>query len=221
MKLSHLHESPLVDLTVSDENPISGKRGHAALKAYERSGKLEQAFRKSHHNWHIVSMNTRPGQIPKDVIKKDAINLVLSFAPDDQHPLTPWMIAHQVGEALGGDRSLIAALLMIIKHKLGYEYKNEFPGRPDKEWDQHDPYLQYDRDIIKIIQTMGTMKSVRDNNLGDAGEFVHELFAQYVITGKITFQNDWKKYESYIGNVVKKRLDQFIGKVLHLHPSNF
>ena len=36
--------------------------------------------------------------------------------------------------------------------------------------------------------TIGTMKSARDNNLRNAHEFLHEMLAQYLTTGHITFQ---------------------------------
>jgi hypothetical protein len=63
---------------------------------------------------------------------------------------------------------------MLYGYKIGDMYSPRYPI-----WDNKDKWVAY---------AVGTMRSVRTRQLLNLYEFAHELFAQKLITGKITFR---------------------------------
>jgi hypothetical protein len=111
-------------------------------------------------------------------------------------PMTPWTLAHRFAHACQReswtnkdnpfnsiDRDLEQALKQIAQIAYGIGRYKDYSsyasaysnGGPDK------------RVIFRAIcQSLGTMKSCRDKNLRNYGEFVYEMLAQYMITGRVS-----------------------------------
>jgi hypothetical protein len=51
------------------------------------------------------------------------------------------------------------------------------------------PYYNENKYKKSLFSAVGTMKSARENKLRTSSEFVYELVAQYIITGKIKFND--------------------------------
>ena len=62
------------------------------------------------------------------------------------------------------------------------------PGRFSYDYGQ-----EYDKMIKEIMMAFGTMRSARDKKLFNTYEFVYELLGQYIINGKITFNEEVPK----------------------------
>jgi len=102
-----------------------------------------------------------------------------------------WILAHRLGHALARGRGFPAEkwqefikdlrkrIADILKEVYGidvYGKTYDFQGNAGR-----DKILKY------VAQQLGTMKSARDNKMRNWYEFAYELLAQYLLTGKITF----------------------------------
>ena len=102
-----------------------------------------------------------------------------------------WILAHRLGHALARGRGFPAEkwqefikdlrkrIADILKEVYGidvYSKTYDFQGNAGR-----DKILKY------VAQQLGTMKSARDNKMRNWYEFAYELLAQYLLTGKITF----------------------------------
>jgi tRNA nucleotidyltransferase/poly(A) polymerase len=102
-----------------------------------------------------------------------------------------WILAHRLGHALARGRGFPAEkwqefikdlrkrIADILKEVYGidvYGKTYDFQGNAGR-----DKILKY------VAQELGTMKSARDNKMRNWYEFAYELLAQYLLTGKITF----------------------------------
>lgn len=105
---------------------------------------------------------------------------------DEWKMASGWILAHRVGHVLarsGGavniewnefTKELSNIFDRLLLDVYGIDLRAMERGKKDK-------VLKY------VAQSLGTMKSARDSNLRNWFEFAHELLAQYMITGKITF----------------------------------
>lgn len=115
-------------------------------------------------------------------------------------PATPWTLAHRFGHALarkngmGGKNDLYENIRNSVnrlfndlaKTVYGVELKNDYWGNPEN--------YKRDRKIRKELgHALGTFKSARDRNLREDFEFVNEIIAQYIITGKIKLNQDFPR----------------------------
>lgn len=111
-------------------------------------------------------------------------------------PMTAWTIAHRLGHAVRRDenferyltkeverdfRELLREVYGIDRrksyHSYGYGggYGYEFDPRRDE------------KELKAFAHAVGTMRSARQSNLRNFYEFIFELVAQWIITGKIKF----------------------------------
>lgn len=96
---------------------------------------------------------------------------------DERRPLTPWMIAHRLGHLINErGRSVAGGVFTRSLRELNRRWR---------ELDYDDKGLI---DIQNILHEIGTFKSARDSSVRGLGEFVLECFAQFLITGRITFR---------------------------------
>lgn len=115
-------------------------------------------------------------------------------------PATPWTLAHRFGHALarkngrGGRNDLYENIRNSVnrlfndlaKTVYGVQLKNDYLGNPEN--------YKIDRKIRKELgHALGTFKSARDRNLREDFEFVNEIIAQYIITGKIKLNQDFPR----------------------------
>lgn len=95
---------------------------------------------------------------------------------DERIPLNYWAIAHRFGHMISKEQGF-----EYLKKELRYEF-----GVVARSYGIN----QIDEEVIRGLFTVfGSMKSARDNNLRNIYEFYYELIAQYITTGKVTFNN--------------------------------
>ena len=110
-------------------------------------------------------------------------------------PMTAWIIAHRLGHAIRQEdifdeyfakkvmqdfREILREVYGVSRRKqqtYGYENRYGFvPAGDDLS------------DLLALANAVGTMKSADKENLRNFYEFIYELVAQYIITGKIAFK---------------------------------
>jgi hypothetical protein len=111
---------------------------------------------------------------------KNAMTVVFGHdIGDDRMPFTPWMIAHRLMHAIWGayrgERESPLKPLLQSFNRISINL-------PDGVIDSQTPL-----DVDSLMHAVGTWRSARQGRIGDAGEFIGEAFAQYLIQGRITF----------------------------------
>lgn len=111
--------------------------------------------------------------------------------------MTPWIIAHRMGHAFARFDSGLGAKRQFqsyqeIVDSIGTEFDMIFQDvygiRNYSSKGTFGPKRREDQLLMKhLAHNIGTFKSARDKNLRDYFELYNELFAQYVITGEIKF----------------------------------
>ena len=125
----------------------------------------------------------------------------------DKVPLTGWMMAHRLSHAVQRPdfvrgktrrmpeyenfvRSVNNMFREIVRpYGAGEKLSKYEPWPLERRWPGHGDRMNSERTYAYIANQIGTMKSARDNRIDRIGEFYHELIAQYIITGKITFND--------------------------------
>lgn len=105
-------------------------------------------------------------------------------------PMTPWILAHRFAHALMGKgknefEELYKAFWVDSHELLSVVYGYELKGND-----------VFDKIFLNYVNSIGTMKSTRNKKINNVYEFFYEVFAQYIITGKIQFN----KLPKYLGN---------------------
>lgn len=135
---------------------------------------------------------------------------------DEGRPMTAWMMAHRIAHAFGrwanssrGRQfpSYQEAANTIPWHlsQIMDEYGvSDFPDNDDRVTRGKGGYGSSEREqrstrknqqmLTQFFRQVCTFKSARDNNIRDWFEVLHELFAQYITTGKIKFNPAPKKF---------------------------
>lgn len=123
-------------------------------------------------------------------IGPDAINMVYANNKGGNwRPMTGWMMAHRMAHAvlqnkdINGQRPIDYIQREFLQHmeSILHSYETELPRQRSFELMLRNPMLRH------IVTQMGTMKSARTRNLDSTFEFIFECFAQWLLTGKITF----------------------------------
>lgn len=91
---------------------------------------------------------------------------------DEKIPMTAWAICHRMSHALRREQI----------------FQQYITDEVNKGFNELIKELNVNITPLELAYNLGTMKSCRDRNLLNFGEFIHELFAQYIITGKVTFK---------------------------------
>lgn len=144
---------------------------------------------------------------PQEILREDAINFViLGNWGGGKVPLTGWMVAHKLGHAIldnysgigtvykhSGGLSGVRQIKKVITDGLN-DYRNDF--------DEDSPKWVLIEDIKNSFEdetaVFGSYKSARDGKVTDSSEAVLEMFAQFILTGNITFiQEDIQKKGSF------------------------
>lgn len=161
----------------------------------------------------MVSPEWLAENLPKttEVFKyeRDAINVIFTNNSADQHiPMTGWIIAHRLSHAMdrldqvhlvGEARNRILEIMGAILRD-GYNLKSA----PDsvRSWRSARQFQNINWDIVyrRFYEAIGTMRSARERKIRNEFEFLHELFAQYLLTGKIRFNPLPRHFSFRIGN---------------------
>lgn len=128
-----------------------------------------------------------------------SVNFVMTNNLSDEMPISinsPWIMAHRIshtiidgrdetGETATGWVDLIFQKLLFDLLELGYDRPiNHNTG--DYHWDQMIK-REYTEAYGKLFgEMLGTMNSARQGHIRNYYEWIHETFAQYIITGKVT-----------------------------------
>jgi len=127
----------------------------------------------------------------------------------ERYMASGWILAHRLGHALARGKGITAEkwqefikslrnrVASILKQVYGIDVYNktyDFQGNADK-----DKILKY------VAQQLGTMKSARDNKMRSWYEFAYELLAQYLLTGKIKFNELRQKIVTGIAGWSRKQ----------------
>jgi hypothetical protein len=108
-------------------------------------------------------------------------------------PMTAWAMAHRFGHAIRRDKTFDKHMREELERDFNeilfqvYGMENRHLSRP---WEADAPNRNLVEKYKKALFTsVGTMNSARENKLRNSDEFVHEVVAQYVITGKVEFKD--------------------------------
>jgi len=120
-------------------------------------------------------------------IKPDPDKITIIFTNNtgtEKIPMTAWAIAHRLGHAIRRDKifsqyfmdEITKDFRSILKdvYKINKGSRYTFGGEDEKE-------------LRALAYAVGTMKSTRQENLVSFFEFVYELVAQWITTGRIKF----------------------------------
>jgi hypothetical protein len=117
--------------------------------------------------------------------------------------MKPWIMAHRIGHAIirndGGGfvsdknilRQMSKVLFKEINSALTDHYGVDLQQHMKRSYTDKLDSMFFSPDAAKIYSSLfhsiGTMKSARDEKIPRPFEFVYEIFAQYILTGKVTF----------------------------------
>lgn len=127
--------------------------------------------------------------------KEDSITVIFTNnTGTEKIAMTAWALAHRLGHAIKRDSVFEKYFSKEIERDffeiLKYVYEIN-PSSYDNNY-THAGLVDTDKAMKSLFSSIGKMKSARENKLVSRYEFVYELVAQYIITGKITF-NDLPK----------------------------
>lgn len=158
--------------------------------------------------------NKMPKTFAQINIRDDAVNVIFTNNKGDQRvPMTAWIIAHRLGHATdrkeGARESeeqqeirdmVFRYISPIFRDGYGYDYfpdsERRYAGKYRYSASTWEAHRRSEQILVAFFEAIGTMRSARSKKLRNQFEFFHELFAQYIITGKITF-NDLPRHLSF------------------------
>jgi hypothetical protein len=135
--------------------------------------------------------------LKKSPAADESINIVYTNNKGDEKiPLTPWMMAHRFSHAAMRGKSSDSTwshigeaqrhLVSQIKQLMEYYGRQNFDPRMGGY--DADNRKRSQQAMLYMFYQMASFKSARDRNLREWREIIHELLAEYIITGKVTFK---------------------------------
>ena len=107
-------------------------------------------------------------------------------------PMTAWTIAHRFGHAIRKiheaqefNKKVEQSLTRFIE----FYYNTNSPRMTNYSNREVGAQFKFEALLRNLAKALGTMKSARTGNIIRFYEFAHELLAQYIITGKIHFND--------------------------------
>jgi hypothetical protein len=130
-------------------------------------------------------------------ISDNAINIIFTNnRGDERYPMTAWIIAHRLGHALRRDQSSGSFRvhwsfddLEKVFRKHTREILAHYNIQPQTGYGSYRGGSEYNKFARNLFHAIGTMKSARDGNLRNADEFIYEMIAQYIFSGRVTMNN--------------------------------
>jgi hypothetical protein len=151
------------------------------------------------------------GRVPFEFIRD---KMGLDILPDSDHitiiytqntgaekiPATPWTLAHRFGHALarvngmGRSNDQYKSIEEAV-NRLFQTVADEVYGTDISERGYYKPEVSQINSKIRreLGHALGTFKSARDRRLRADFEFVNEIIAQYIITGKVKLNREFPK----------------------------
>lgn len=192
------------DKSSSIKNPID----RALLNSPKAEIKIRKIWQNTPGNYNLVFINdprvNKPefrevGEVSEDFVRNkmkiskeelqidpNATTIIYTNNTGDERVMaTGWILAHRLAHAVRYRNKnwtdFTKRLHDIFKDMILDVYNINVQTYSQVLW-------KNDEEILKFAaQTLGTMKSARDANLRNWYEFAYELFAQYFLTGNITF----------------------------------
>lgn len=182
-----------------------GKSDAGILTNQKAVDKIHKAWSNSKQNYSIYFVkspqaykHSEVGEVTSEWIKANigidipadprSITVVFTNNIGDQKvPMTAWIMAHRFGHVV----NRVALFQQYFVKEMLYDLKQILQSVYGV---QGNDGLQYgmvmrnkDNPYLALVNALGTMRSVRTNNLRNFDEFYFEVLAQYLTTGKITF----------------------------------
>jgi hypothetical protein len=184
--------------------------------------KIKNQFKNTEINFDMYFLNSKEGvkhkeigEVDYDFVKKELgveipvnpENITIIFTNnkgDEKVMMTGWILAHRFGHAVSRKGKSKQAYEEMIGecaesfNNIFIECYNLSPSPLSRNGiPAYGQNYQRSEAIVKAFYAkIGTFKSARENNLRGFYEFYHELFAQYLITGNVKF-NDIPKHLPY------------------------
>lgn len=132
----------------------------------------------------------------------DEDNITVFFTNNsaaERIPMTPWTIGHRFGHASRNiheyqefTKKITSDFESLLRRIYGKEKPPSYTyggygGYGERETNKRQ---NYDAFLRQLMQAFGTMRSAKMKLINRIGEFTHELFGQYIINGKITFNEE-------------------------------
>ncbi len=116
-------------------------------------------------------------------------------------PFTGWIAAHRLAHALrktpdgysDSYQQIQMAVDSMLKETAETIYNVHFKNVHNGQFSDWEGKRKLDKLKLKLAFALGTMKSARMNKIRDPQEFVNEIIAQYIITGKVTLNKELPK----------------------------
>lgn len=134
---------------------------------------------------------------------EDAINVIFTNnVASEKKPLTPWIVAHRIGHVSFASRSKDYGIgriwedfeesicLLINELAIVYGFVGAEGRICGKTIRDRDTSRWSDAFIGKLLAKAGTFRSARREEIPRPHEFMHEVFAQYIINGSVKY-NDY------------------------------
>lgn len=139
-------------------------------------------------------------RIVKNPPEIDYTNITVFFVNNtavEKMPMTAWTIAHRFGHAISASKPYRDAIAIIEDHlqKIAIKVykKKPKPYYTSILQPEEVDFPVYEKIQLALMNSFGTMRSARKSQINRSGEFYHELFAQYLLQGTITFNKEIPK----------------------------
>lgn len=196
---------------------LKGQWGPDAKRKYgysrQDTGILEnpKAVKKIHEKWSNskndfefyflrsfkASKHVEVGEVKPEWVKE---NLELDINPNPQAitiiftqntgtekiPMKAWMVAHRLGHSIRKVKEFEIYFAKELEKDFREILRNVYQRNSSQE------YRADEKDLRSLAFALGTMNSARERKLVNFYEFPYEVMAQYIITGKVKF-NDLPK----------------------------
>jgi hypothetical protein len=252
---AYLNEMPIKGFNLIGQWGPEAKRKYGYNKQDTGILENPKAVEKIHKSWsnskydfdfyflrsYKASKYIGEGQVSLDWVKQ---NLEIEIKPKEDHitiiftnnrgdekiPMTAWAIAHRLGHAIGKENIFEEYFRKQVNKDfneiLKYVYGLDPWNRNNYQQNHFLPYNNEDKYKKALFMAVGKMKSARENNLRNSNEFIYELVAQHIVTGKIRF-NDlprnlilekrmaWGKPNYKTKNIIDEEMYQEYNAQLH------
>lgn len=138
------------------------------------------------------------------MLNHDQVNVIYTNnSGSERVPMTGWIMAHRLGHGLQADQrgAMFGQKGSAESHYMGVAMKEverafkEVMTRygipyPDYGgWGRRDQFLPQNGGLLGFIRNFCTFRSARESNVRNPFEVTYECFAQYMMSGKVTFND--------------------------------
>ena len=131
----------------------------------------------------------RMGITEDEIPDPDATAITVIFTNNsgaDRYMMSGWIIAHRIGHTLRRGSGPTADRWRQFEYEITHLFTRILDEIYEIDLSKY-PVNEQEQILKNVAHSMATMKTARDENLRNFGEFSHELLAQYLTTGKIVF----------------------------------